>query len=123
MRKQSTQFQPGKSGNPLGRPRGSRNKLSEQFIGDLQELWAEQGPSILQRLAIEHPEKLLSAMVHILPKDFQVSVTENRPLIELTTEELLEISLKTQDSYKSIDTDEQQKIELLDKAPLTMETK
>jgi hypothetical protein len=114
LRKQSTQFQPGKSGNPLGRPRGSRNKLSEQFIGDLQELWAEQGPSILQRLAIEHPEKLLSAMVHILPRDFQVSVTENRPLIELSTEELLEISLKAQDSYKSLDTDEQQKIELLD---------
>jgi hypothetical protein len=76
MAKQSTKFQPGQSGNPAGRPVGSRNKLSEQFIGDLQELWAEQGPSILQRVADEHPEKLLAAMVQVLPKDFQITVDQ-----------------------------------------------
>jgi len=28
-----TQFKPGQSGNPKGRPQGSRNKLSENFFG------------------------------------------------------------------------------------------
>lgn len=74
MRNKSTQFKPGKSGNPAGRPMGSRNKLSETFVADLAELWNEQGFAILQRVADEHPEKLLAAMVQVLPKDFQVSV-------------------------------------------------
>jgi hypothetical protein len=72
--REATQFRPGQSGIPSGRPRGSRNKLSENFIGDLQTLWGEQNYSILQRVADEHPEKLLQAMVQILPKGFQVHV-------------------------------------------------
>ena len=30
MKKRSTKFQPGRSGNPAGRPVGSKNKLSEE---------------------------------------------------------------------------------------------
>ena len=74
--KKNTKFQKGKSGNPKGRPVGSRNKLSERFVTDLQELWDEQGPEILRRVAKDEPSKLLAAMVQVLPKDFQVTVDQ-----------------------------------------------
>ena len=76
MGNKSTKFQPGQSGNPKGRPVGSRNKLSETFITDLAELWDEQGPDILRRVATDEPSKMLAAMVQVLPKDFQVTVDQ-----------------------------------------------
>jgi hypothetical protein len=104
MKNKSNQFQKGQSGNPAGRPRGSRNKLSERFISDLAALWEEQGSSILQKVAEDNPARLLIVMVQILPKNFQLAMTDNRPLIELTLEELTEIVMSeptvTQNSHE-----------------------
>jgi hypothetical protein len=71
---------------------GSRNKLSETFVTDLAELWEEQGSAILQRVADEHPEKLMAAMVQVLPRDFQVSVDQQNAkwVINASPKELTE---------------------------------
>ena len=79
------QIQPGQVLNPDGRPKGTRNKLSETFLLDLQAAWdtattdkdglaSTTGLDVIRTLAKEQPAKLLAAMVQVLPKDFQVSV-------------------------------------------------
>jgi hypothetical protein len=44
-------FLPGNVGNPLGRPRGSRNALAAEFIFDLQQEWMKSGKQALERVA------------------------------------------------------------------------
>ena len=81
--KRDTRF---KAGNKLGgRPKGTRNKLSETFLLDLQTAWdtattdddglaSTTGLDVIRTIAKDQPAKLLAAMVQVLPKDFQVSV-------------------------------------------------
>ena len=82
--KQKPQWLPGQSGNPNGRPLGSRNRLSEKFLDDMLAVWTEAtedgspdatvGLSVIRKIANNQPDKMLAAMVQVLPKDFQVSM-------------------------------------------------
>ncbi len=66
-------FKPGQSGNPKGRPKGSRNKLGEDFLTDLLEVWGEKGKACIEATAKDHPEKLVSIVAGILPKELNVN--------------------------------------------------
>ena len=44
-------FKPGVSGNPGGKPVGTRNAFSAAFVGDLHASWAQHGPNVLERVA------------------------------------------------------------------------
>lgn len=75
-----TKFKPGHPGGP-GRPKGSRNRLNEDFLADLHEAWGQRGK---QALAEASPDVLVKVVAGLLPK--QVEVT--RPLESMTDEEL-----------------------------------
>jgi hypothetical protein len=65
-------FQSGPHPDRKGRPRGSRNKLTEAFLADLNDLWQEQGPAIMRRAAFESPMKFADMVARLLPAKIEV---------------------------------------------------
>jgi hypothetical protein len=79
-------FQPGQSGNPNGRPRGSRNVLGEDFVGDLLDEWHQRGRAAVANLP---DDKLVDVVARVLPKEFQIEAGENFADLLRRADELL----------------------------------
>jgi hypothetical protein len=64
VRDEHGRYLKGIPGGP-GRPLGSRNKLSEDFLCDLQEDWEQHGREILQIMREKFPEIYFQSMVKL----------------------------------------------------------
>ena len=67
-------WKPGQSGNPKGRPKGSRNRLAEQFVADVYQDWQEHGLSALRDARASKPADYLKVIASILPRDIKISL-------------------------------------------------
>lgn len=85
--KQLTPWQPGQSGNPKGRPKGSKNKLSEDFISALCQDFEENGVSVIATVRAEKPADYLKIIASVVPKELTI---RDGTLEDLSDEELLE---------------------------------
>src|SRR5262245_9329311 len=59
IRDERGRYLKGIAGGP-GRPAGSRNRLTEDFLGDLHAAWQEHGREAIDRVVGKQPEKFLA---------------------------------------------------------------
>jgi len=83
VRDQKGRFQTGNTGG--GRPKGSRNKLGEEFLAALHDDFAAHGRTAIERVREEKPADYMKVIASILPKDLNLNLN---PAGELTDEEL-----------------------------------
>ena len=62
-------WKPGESGNPAGRPKGAKNKLSEAFFVDLHELWKTEGADALKKALAKDPVAFCRMVAALMPKN------------------------------------------------------
>jgi hypothetical protein len=82
-------FKPGQSGNPAGRPKGSRHKLETIMLEDMVEAWKLHGKAALEAVATKEPAKFVQVAATILPK--QTQNTRIHKLELMTDRELAEL--------------------------------
>lgn len=78
----TTAFKPGQSGNPAGRPKGSRHKLSEAFVADIYADWELHGVKTIEAVRLEKPDAYLKVVASLLPKELNVRVSELEDLAD-----------------------------------------
>jgi hypothetical protein len=74
----------GESGNPAGRPKGSRNKLGEEFITEVYSDWCKHGAAALKKVRETRPDVYVKVVASLLPREIEARVSD------LTWEEALE---------------------------------
>jgi hypothetical protein len=61
-------WKPGQSGNPAGKPPGTRHAFSQGFIRDFALVWAEEGLEAVRKVARKSPERMFEDARLTIPK-------------------------------------------------------
>ena len=76
-----TPWKPGQSGNPIGRPQGSRNSFSAAYIRDFHAVWDESGIQAIRTMAAKNPSGFVAVASKLIPQqvamDLQVALPGN----------------------------------------------
>lgn len=77
-------FLSGNSGG--GRPKGSRNKIGEDFLKAMADDFEEHGQAVIAKVRETKPEAYLRVVADLLPKEMNLN---RDPLEDLSDEQLL----------------------------------
>ena len=93
MSNKDTQFRSGSewNGNAAGRPPGSKNRLSEDFLQELTRNFSKHGKEAIDRVLEDSPVQYLKIVASLVPREFLLEVTqEEKPVwvINASPEEL-----------------------------------
>jgi hypothetical protein len=65
---------PGQSGNPAGKPPGTRTAFSQGFIRDFALVWAEAGLEAVRKVEKKSPEAFVAIAARICPNDVRLTL-------------------------------------------------
>jgi len=74
-------FAPGNTLSP-GRPKGSRCKLSEDFLSALHRHFLEHGEDAIQRMCEEDPSGYVKAIAGLMPREIMATVDAGQTYLE-----------------------------------------
>ena len=72
----------GQSGNPMGRPKGAKNKISEKFLENLYENWEKHGVDALEKAAESDPMQYVKMVASLVPRELMKETSINISFIE-----------------------------------------
>jgi len=70
-------WKPGQSGNPKGREKGSRNKLSEAFLSDVLSEWKSHGAVAISDMREKNPGDFCKLVASLVPKESTLNLNRN----------------------------------------------
>ena len=82
----SPRWQPGESGNPAGRLRGSRNKLSEEVICALLRDFRKHGEKAIAKVRREQPGVYLRCLTLLVPREHKAE--HSNPIKDMTDQQI-----------------------------------
>jgi hypothetical protein len=72
-------WQPGQSGNPNGRPMGSRTVFSQAFCRDLAEVWSEEGREAMLKTARTNPTVFFATCARLIGPEVKLTIEQGLP--------------------------------------------
>src|SRR5262245_37902444 len=70
---------PGVSGNPNGRPVGSRTVFSQGFLKDLASVWASHGRAAMEKTAIDQPGVFFATCARLIGPEVKLTIEQQLP--------------------------------------------
>jgi hypothetical protein len=102
--KQDARFKPGQSGNPAGRPKGSRNKVSEKLLEALATDFDDHGKEVIEKVRADRPADYLKIVASLVPKQMEIEdLRTTRKAEELSDNELAAIASERLNGHPNLD--------------------
>ena len=80
-------YKPGQSGNPAGRPKGSRSKLGQDFLDGMYEAFQTHGATAIEAVATKEPATFIKVIKDLLPREIVLNAFSLNASMDITTTE------------------------------------